>query len=100
MQRIFQFTSNDDMRPITLTVGAPVQIGEDWQVAVEIDGFPGETCPTLRGGDAIEALIAALQFADFRLRQLARIHGGTITLDGSTELRLTASPLEADVGRD
>lgn len=77
-----------------------MQIGEDFQVAVEIDGFPGETCPSLRGGDAIEALIAALQFADFRLRQLARIHGGVITLDGSTELRLTASMLDPDGARE
>jgi hypothetical protein len=95
VERTFQFTPDDggEPRPITLTVHAPILVGDRWDVTLEIQGFPGERHPTLHGGDSMQAFLLALQFADFRLRSLARIYRGKLTLDGNTSLGLISRPI-------
>lgn len=95
VSRIFEFASDagGEKRAVVLTIHAPVQTETDWRSAIDITGFPGETCPTMRGEDSMDALLSAVQFADFRLRSLARIHRGKLTLDGSPNLRLVLNPI-------
>jgi hypothetical protein len=94
VERTFEFTPDDgsESRAVTLVLHAPVLVGDIWEAALEIRGFPDERHPKARGGDSMQALLLAIQLADPRLRDLARIYRGKLTLDGNPELGLILPP--------
>lgn len=95
VRREFQFTPDDgsEPRPIVLIIYSPARVEGHWALHWEIAGFAGMNCPTFYGADSMDVFLRAIQFADVKLRELAKVNGGTLIFEGRPQLGLVLPPV-------
>src|SRR5689334_25395763 len=86
IERVLQYTPTPGAPPVDITVriGSPRQLGEDWSVTLEIEGFPEAHRTEHHGVDSMSAVLAAARIAPSVLASNAG--PGTLTWLGEPDL--------------